>query len=402
MDNSVLFTLSAKGGRMELIMGKSVFKIKSTDILLYLYLLFVMLYYTTNNSYMGTDIRDFIILFAMVIGIVKVFMALKVDLKTLAVLCIFGVIVIQNFLHNKDSRILVAFLSILCALNEDRSKIINGMLYSKLFTFVAVVLLGGGYRHINQFALQAGMILLLYFCKREKHGYDWYIKLFMCFLSTIIICLYTDSGSAKVCLALCIVLYALKKTKTGIKILKTKIIMLLFPIALFFNYFFAIGVGEGEIPFVGQYFSEGINRFYINLVRILDVATSRRLTLVKSSFIRFGGSWLGGNVDYSTLNLQHGQYFLLDSGFIWLIQGWGYLMCILMMVLLVILMRYFNEIEEYNYIIAGIGIALWAINEDMLVSVGTNFLLFFIGQAIWYYVHKGKSERKVSRHKVIS
>ena len=381
-------------------MEKSVLKMRKTDILIYLYLSGIMLYYTTNNSYWGINIRNFIIILAMIIGIIKVFVTLKIDLKTLVVLCIISVIVIQNFLHNKDSRILVVLVSILCVLNEERSKIINGMLYSKLVTFLIVVLLGG-YKHINQFALQAGIILLLYLCKEEKHNYDWYIKLVICFLSTVAICLYTDTGSAKVCLPVCILLYTLKKTKLGIKLLSSIFTMLVFPMGLFFNYFFGAGVGESEIPFIGQYFSKGINQFYIKLVQVLDTATSWRLSLVKNSFARFGASWLGGNIDYSTLNLQQGQYFLLDSGFIWLVQGWGYLMCILMMVLLVVMMWYFSKIEEYNYIIAGIGIALWAINEDMLVSVGTNFLLIFIGQAIWYYVHKRKLDREVSRREVI-
>jgi hypothetical protein len=51
------------------------------------------------------------------------------------------------------------------------------------------------------------------------------------------------------------------------------------------------------------------------------------------------------------------------------------------MALMVYLMKYLVEQKEYIIIIAGIVIALWAINEDMLLTVDTNFLLALIGTA---------------------
>ena len=51
------------------------------------------------------------------------------------------------------------------------------------------------------------------------------------------------------------------------------------------------------------------------------------------------------------------------------------------MALMVYLMKYLAAKKEYIIIIAGIVIALWAINEDMLLTVDTNFLLALIGTA---------------------
>jgi hypothetical protein len=329
----------------------------------------------------------YIFVLAMIIGVVKIIYSLKLNWKALFTVVLSTVIVGFFYYYNHDTRLIGVFISCICILKEDKRQVVKVLFWAKFITFVFVLMMGG-YHHINGVALHGGMVMLLYMCIEEKYMYEYYLKLFlMCFWACLLY-LYTDSGSAGVGLLVCVLLYMLKKTQVGRRFLQSKIVMFIFPIMLFLNYFFAVGVGEKMLPFVGQFFPDKINQIYISCVEFLDSATSSRLTLVKYSFVQFGSSWLGGNVDYRQLNLQQGQYFNLDSGFIWLVQGWGYILCILVMVLCVLLMRYFIQLKEYNYIIAGIVIALWAVNEDMLVSVGTNFMLIFIGQALMNRIEK--------------
>ena len=59
---------------------------------------------------------------------------------------------------------------------------------------------------------------------------------------------------------------------------------------------------------------------------------------------------------------------------------------VIFMSLTVMLMRYLTKTKRYSFIVAAIAIAFWATQEDMLVSVGTNFLLIFVGQAVRYNI----------------
>lgn len=362
-------------------MDSSRIKISKSDLLLYIYFSGVMFFYTIKGSKIEFESIDYILLGAMFVGFIKIINTFKVNLKTFLVVFLLGCVIVFMFLHSKDTRMIIVLASLLCAINNDKRKVINVIFCSKLIAFVFVMLFGG-YHHINTVALHGGMILLLYTCREERHNRDYYKKILILVIFSGILILYTKSGSAIVGLSVTLLLLLLKKFKFGVAVLTSKIMAYVFPIALFFNYFFATGIGETEMPYVGKYLSDEINQVYLTLVEYIDIATSSRLTLVKYSFLKFGASWLGGNIDYSILDIQEGQYFNLDSGFIWLVQGWGYLMSIVFMFLLVALMKYFIENKEFNYIIAGIVVAIWAINEDMLVSVGTNFLLVFIGQAL--------------------
>lgn len=99
---------------------------------------------------------------------------------------------------------------------------------------------------------------------------------------------------------------------------------------------------------------------------------------------KFGVSLWGGNIDY---NVDTGlPYFLVDSGMMLLLQDWGIILMIAVMLLFVFLMWKLVKNRQYQYIISAIVIALWAFNEDTLLSVGTNYLFYLIGYEI--YNHK--------------
>lgn len=371
---------------------KGTIRIKKTDILLYLYFSLIMLFYTINGTTLDFDHFNYIMIVAIGVGIVHIVTTFKSDYRLFLVLMTMGAVIVILYMRSHDTRMLVVLVSLLCAVREDRNRIIQVLFYTKLLSFL-LVLLFGEFGHMNQMALHGGIVVLLYLCKRERNQIQYYFKLLIVLCSTILLYMYTHSGSAMVSLVVSFVLLLLKKSRFGIRFLESKLVMWIFPIMLFCNYFFAFGISSNHIPIVGLYVPQWLNRCYMDIVKFLDVATSYRLTFVSFSLQKFGASWLGGDVDYNVLNLQQGQYYNLDSGFIWLIQGWGYLMSILLMVSCIALMRYFIEKKDYNYIIAGVGIALWAVNEDMLVSVGTNFLLIFIGQAMWALLSRERMEK---------
>lgn len=52
------------------------------------------------------------------------------------------------------------------------------------------------------------------------------------------------------------------------------------------------------------------------------------------------------------------------------------------MLLFVFLMRRLVKEKKYRLIMSAIIIALWAFNEDTLMSVGTNYLFYVIGNEI--------------------
>ncbi len=129
-----------------------------------------------------------------------------------------------------------------------------------------------------------------------------------------------------------------------------------------------------------------VNKTFFQLIRWIDIATRSRITLAEASIQKFGVSLWGGNVDYG--QIWPGVYFNLDSGMMWLIQGWGLLVTAVFIVMSVMLMKYLIGTRRYHYVIAALIIALWATQEDMLVSVGTNFLMIFMGQAVYYWAER--------------
>ena len=104
--------------------------------------------------------------------------------------------------------------------------------------------------------------------------------------------------------------------------------------------------------------------------------------MAAASFQKFGVSIWGGNVDYT--QIWPGVYFNLDSGMIWLLQGWGLMICVVFLILSVVMMYYLIKTERYTFVVVAVAIALWATQEDMLTSVGTNFMMIFMGQAVQY------------------
>ena len=116
-------------------------------------------------------------------------------------------------------------------------------------------------------------------------------------------------------------------------------------------------------------------------LNILDIIVSGRISLAAYSIEKFGVSLWGGNINY---NVDTGlPYFLIDSGMILLLQDWGIVMAIVVMLAFIFLMFKLVKKKEYRLIISAIVISLWAFNEDALLAVGTNYLFYVIGYELY-------------------
>lgn len=350
-------------------------------------------FYTLSGSVSFNRSIKFILTMCIIVGIVKIVVGLRLKVyPDLLLIGISFILVLVFYSHNSDTRLAVAILTMICFLYDDIQEVITYFFYSKLFFYI-IVLLTGGYGHINGIALHGGIILLLYICKLDK-GLKW-INILIVLIGFLGIVLYTDSGSAKIAMVSTIILVVLVKLKKLKWLYKSKIITFSYPIAMFINFYCAKSISlGGKMPFIGNILPERINSCFFELVVFLDKATTSRLTLASYSLNNFGISLWGNNVDYSILNLGYGGYFNLDSGFMWLLQGWGIFMTVIFCIMTVYMMIYFIRNEKYNYVVAGIVIALWGINEDMILSVGTNFLLVFMLKSMSDYLNKNKKFKR--------
>lgn len=353
-------------------------KIKRDEFCGYLFVICMMIFYSIDQ---WKEYWDGIMYFGILAGVAGIVFSIKMRLKTFLVYMAFCIIPIISFVHAHDTRILVMVIAMLCGIRLDARRVLSVMFYTKLFCFM-IVMIAGGYGHINGAAIHGGMLIMLYICMhREMKLYQIFVVLF----SYALLALYTQSGSFIVCAGLGIALVCLFKITGWREILENKVVEFIYPICLLFNYFFAAGVGETSIPYIGRWLPRVINNIYVKLVVFLDRVMNSRLTLTKYSWNRFSFSFWGGNVDYSLLDLGVGGYFNLDSGLMWLVQGGGIFLTVGFMVLSVILMRYLMKNQYDNYIIVAVVIALWSVNEDVLLGFGTNFLIIFMGKAVWDY-----------------
>ncbi|MCD2502356.1 hypothetical protein LQE93_11245 [Clostridium sp. NSJ-145] len=365
---------------------------KLGTILMMLYTFLLNGFYTLNGS-VKFEKQKLILVICIAIGGVKVVLDFKgkfkerkySDLLVVSLALIIGVIF---YFHHTDTRLAIGILTMICYLYEDIDEIIKYFFYSKLFFFI-IAILTGGYMHINGAALHGGMVILLYVCMKDNKM-KW-ADIATIFIAFLILSLYTDSGSAKIGMIATVILLLVVKSKKFIRVYKSKLLTFIYPIILFINVYFAkcIELG-GQIPYIGKLLPKKIGEQIYNVILFLDRATSSRLTLAAYSLKHLGTSFWGGNVDYSKLNIGENGYFNLDSGFMWLLQDWGYFMTFIFCIVSIILIYYFIKKEKYNFVIVAVVIALWGVNEDMLLSVGTNFLFGFALISVLYFFNEKK------------
>lgn len=362
-------------------------RVRRNELFGYLSIVCLMSFYSLDK---WKENADFLYIGGLVFGLLSIFLGMKIKYKTLLVYLLLAIIPLFCYMHSMDARIPVMLIGMLCGLKMDMHKVVCVMFYTKLVCYF-LMLAVGGFGHINGMALHGGILILLYLCKNEKNFSPR--KMILAFLSYIVIFLYSNTGTLLVSIGVALLLVVLIHYEFGRKLCSSVFVMWIYPICLLFYYLFVPGVLIGEIPWIGKWLPDAVNAAYALFSKWLDGVMSYRLTLVAYSWQQFGVSLWGGNVNYNKLNIGQGGYFNLDSGLMWLVQGGGILLTIIFMILSVILMRYLIREKHYCYVIAGITIALWAISEEMLQGIGTNFLIFFMGKAVVDFV-EGRRHRE--------
>ena len=356
-------------------------RLKKREIPSYLFIVCLTIFYTLN--WLDNE-KDFLMLIGLFFGILAIILNYKFVIKDMFFLVIVSTFVIFRYAKMGDNQLPVLLIALFLGSMLEAYKVVNTLFYTKIFCVIIGILLSGYGK--NAIAIQGVILILLYMCKvGEQADLKKRVAVIVAYLG---IAIYTNTGAFIVVGGISVFLWIALKNNRIKKVCTSVIVIWIGPIFLFFNYFFAACVHEELIPFVGQYLPEWVNNYVLEIAAFLDTAMSMRLSLTRASLLRFGVSLLGGNVDAATLRAETGGYFYLDSGMINLLQGEGIILTILILLLYTITMYYLVRTEQYCCIIAGIAIILYVINEPILLSFGTNFLILFMGNAVYYFLHR--------------
>lgn len=353
-----------------------------------LFVVLVNIYYTTKGWAFSGKLVNIILLIGVLSGIIDGILKFKKS-KIYIILGIVFFVIITQFFVNKDTRLIVAFIGACVALNTSLKKIFKWLFLSKIPTFIFCYFVGG-YVHLNYTAINIGLILLLFsIIYFKKKTVALKISLLILFVGYWI----SKSGAFLICSFIGIVLFYLLNEKGRKFFVSLKCTKYLLPIILVLNvvlcWLYVIYVNK-EIDF------SSINRYTPDLiVMILSVILKGantffhgRIGLGGFSLYYFGISFFGGNIDYSVNTGL--QYFVVDSGLILLLQNWGILITILINIAFVYLMDRMIKENTYSLLVYSTIILIWAFNEDVLISIGTNYMFYMLGSQL------GRDYRKLA------
>ena len=187
------------------------------------------------------------------------------------------------------------------------------------------------------------------------------------------------------CCGLAILLFYSLKLKLKYFLIKLNIIEYYFP----FMILLTVLLGLAYMSYANDFINFGILRsitpkflctIFAFVLRLVDKVFTGRISLGGFSLYYFGISLFGGNIDYSVNTGL--KYFVVDSGLLLLLQDWGLIITILMSVIFVMLMRMLMKNKEYALIVYMLIIILWSFNEDIFISVGSNFAFYIFGHEL--------------------
>lgn len=363
-------------------------KIDKNEILPWSSCIFTSIYYTLKGWKYGSSFTEIFLAIGFICGFLYLFKFMESRAKGIMLMLPFVLLIIYRMYLGGDTRLIVSLLAIFVGMNVDFEKIASWLFYSKMIAFIWVLLLGG-YTHRNYCAMNLGaliFLLLITFYKKNKKR-----ALVVALLLYAFGVFYTKSGSIILCAGTGLLMYLLLDTKFEQKIFRCKVLAFLFPIVLLLNWVLAClyagyGYADSNYYFIKSIVPSFLESKMLLYINVLNHFLSGRINLAAFSLEKFGVSLWGGNIDY---NVDTGlPYFLVDSGMMLLLQDWGIVMMVAVMVLFVFLMWKLVQNRQYQYIISAIVIALWAFNEDTLLSVGTNFLFYLIGYELYSYKNK--------------
>lgn len=294
--------------------------------------------------------------------------------------------ILITMIRSTDTRMIVAFSAVVVGMNLSDKSIWKSSLLSRVI-FFALAMMSGGIGHINGVAMQIGAIMFAYLLYRND---KFNRKDFIIFTTVYILgALYTKSGSFIVSGGFAIVLLFFYKRKTVKKVLASNFIRFIYPITLVANVIMCFAVADQYFSSVRRCFSVISFGVLPKVFDAMDILTSSRLSLGGESLHRYGISLFGGNIQYESLN-DGFSYFNVDSGMLWLLQGWGLIMTVVVLGLFSFTMKTLQNEKKHHAVIVGLILALWSANEDMLVSISANIMFYVVGRALASTVRRQK------------
>lgn len=362
-------------------------KVRKNDILAVMYIYMTSAFYILRYSNLFIPEMRILLLIAIMSGLLYFALNIRFKCRFKIWLVAFAVIIVVIFISRRDTRLMVSFVAILVGIRMKRENLLRALFHSKLIFFI-IAMLTGGIGHINGVAMQLGSIILICIAFwNEKINNKQLLFLWLLYLGGAI---YMHTGAFIVSIGIALFFVSTKKYKITKRILLSFFSRNIYPIMLAFNVIGSLWVGEQYYPSVKNAVIPFIRETISYVMDKIDRILSWRLTLAAESLHRYGISVIGGNVKYDSLVNEYGVYFNLDSGLMWLLQGWGGIITFIFMVLMVIMMSQLVKRKEYNLIIVGMSIAMWAMVEDMLVSIGVNFMFYILGETLVKEVRKRK------------
>ena len=350
-------------------------------VFLFLYFLYRALF----DSKFDSGLDTLVLILSVLAGVIVVGLNKTVKSNALVLYLLVGVFisfVFQQF-HFSDSRLFMLYLIGLALTNRSETQVTKILFVSRIILILLIFALGG-FAQRNGIGSNIGNVALLYMCLYENYfsRKKWcVIFLILATLSVV----NPDNSGVLVVLSGVLLLQALRNFEFGKKMLCSKFTMLIYPICLFATWFLSASIRVDKMPLIGSIFPSSFNTLYLNFVSKLNIVLGTRLSLSKTALDKIGLHLLGGDYytsGYSELALDAANrkaYFMVDSGYILLLLRWGILVTILICTISIIVMKYFIKKRAYNFIIAGIALAFWAILEDSLFY---GFILMFWGKAL--------------------
>ncbi len=363
-------------------------KVNNNSLFAFIFIVFINIFYTSNGWTYHVSIMNSFIIFAFLFGFIDIFMhheeIYKIFLHNKNVTILVSILILMTiikFMLNQDTRLIISVMAIFIAMYFPLYKIFYITFFTKFITFIIYYFIGG-YTHLNYISVHFGMIILLYLIISYKIN-RFNLK---CSLVLLIIGYFiSKSGAFLMCCGLAILLFYSLKLKLKYFLIKLNIIEYYFP----FMILLTVLLGLAYMSYANDFINFGILRsitpkflctIFAFVLRLVDKVFTGRISLGGFSLYYFGISLFGGNIDYSVNTGL--KYFVVDSGLLLLLQDWGLIITILMSVIFVMLMRMLMKNKEYALIVYMLIIILWSFNEDIFISVGSNFAFYIFGHEL--------------------
>lgn len=337
-------------------------------------------YYTLQGSNLYFSLLKVLLIVTLLCGCISIYKDKKISIKAIALLFFLMFLYIKL----KDTRLIVAFFTIACAKTIKFENLIKIVFYTNLTCFLLSVI-SGGYHHINGFGLHFSILMML-MCYAMKDKKIKYFNIIMVLLY-LIMGLITTSGSFIICGIIFCLLIMTQNKLLNKRIIYSKYIPYIFVICFIFNLIGAIYINVGRFQLINNITPGFLSFILEKIFGLVDILTTSRIQLANQSLFMFGFSLFGGNVDYTLLSNTH--YFNLDSGYMWLLQGFGIIMTIIFLYYTVTMLKQAQRHKDNYIIYISIIIALWAINEDILLNIGLNLSMILYSK----YLNEKLEER---------